>query len=102
MALTAILMTDEVTQAEQVLNGPSCGEASYLPCPANPFPDAEVDQDPGDGQRYCQWHSELAWFFQAVGQLMHVAPASQSEQQRDCYPQRERRRLTYLRNARRL
>lgn len=66
------------------------GGASYLPCPANSFPDAEVDQDPGDGQRDGQGHPELAWFFQAVGQLMHVAPASGSEQQRDYYPQRGR------------
>ncbi len=56
-------------------------QTSYLPCPANPFPDTEVHKDPGDGQCYCQWHSKLAWFFQAIGHFMHVAPISQSEQQ---------------------
>lgn len=52
---------------------------SYLPCPANPFPDTEVHKDPGNGQCYCQWHSNLAWFFQAIGHFMHVAPIIQSE-----------------------
>lgn len=56
-------------------------QTSYLPCPANPFPDTEVHKNPGDGQRDRQWHSKLAWFFQAIGHFMHVAPASQSEQQ---------------------
>lgn len=60
--------------------GPS---ASYLPCPANPLPDTEVHEDPRDGQRYRQRHSDLAWFLQAVGHFMHVAPASQSKQQDD-------------------
>lgn len=58
---------------------------SYLPCPANPFPDTEVHKDPGDGQRYRQVHSNLAWCFQAIGHVVHVAPISQSEQQWDYY-----------------
>lgn len=66
------------------LHGPDLS-TSYLPCPANPFPDTEVHKDPCDGQRYCQWHSDLAWFFQALGHFMHVAPASQSQQQQDHY-----------------
>lgn len=86
-------------EADEVLGAPRCGGTSYLSRPANPLPDAEVHQDPGDGQRYRQRHSNLAWFFQAVGQLMHVAPANQSKQQRDYYPQRERRRPTYLGDA---
>lgn len=58
-------------------------QPSYLPRPANPFPNTEVDEDPGDGQSYCQWHSDLAWFFQAVGHLMHVEPLSQSSNDRE-------------------
>lgn len=64
---------------------PQVWQMSYLPCPANPFPDTEVHKDPGDGQCYCQWHSNLAWFFQAIGHFMHVAPVSQSKQQQDYY-----------------
>lgn len=93
--LTAIQMTDQVILDWLILH--SCyillftgnqhhkrgliWQTSYLPCPANPFPDTEVHKDPGDGQRDRQWHSKLAWFFQAIGHFMHVAPASQSEQQ---------------------
>lgn len=59
--------------------GEELSNTSYLPGPANPFPDTEVDEDPGDGQCYCQRHSKLAWFFQAIGHFMHVAPESQSD-----------------------
>lgn len=58
---------------------PKSGKLSYLPCPANPLPDTKVHKDPGDGQCYCQRHSNLAWFFQAIGHFMHVAPVK-SEQ----------------------
>lgn len=97
MVLTATQVRDEVTETSA--RAPGCGGTSYLARPANPLPDTEVHQDPGDGQRDGQRRSDLAWFFQAVGQLMHVAPASQSEQQQDYYPPRERRRLPYLWDA---
>lgn len=44
----------------------------YLSCPTHTFPDTKVDQDPCDGQCYCQWHSDLPWFFQAIRKLMHI------------------------------
>jgi hypothetical protein len=46
----------------------------YLSSPADPLPDAEVDQDPGDGQGDGQWPADLAWLIQSICHLVHVAP----------------------------
>lgn len=74
---------------------------SYLPCPANPFPDTEVHKHPGDGQCYCQWHSNLAWFFQAIGHFMYIAPTrSERSTMRPLYTQKkismQQRSLLYV------
>lgn len=47
----------------------------YLSSPPHTFPDAEVDEHPGDSQRNGQRHSHLSWLVQAISHLMHITPS---------------------------
>lgn len=51
---------------------------SYLSSPPYTFPYTEVDEHPGDSQRYGQWQAHLPWLLQSVSHLMHV-PSSRAD-----------------------
>ena len=47
---------------------------SNLPRPLHPFPDREIDKDPGQGQRANQRPAKLSWLFKTTRHLVHVTP----------------------------
>ena len=51
----------------------------YLSGPADTFPDTEVDQNPGYGQRYRKRYSNLTWLVQPISHLMHITSTRQQQ-----------------------
>lgn len=48
---------------------------TYFACPADPLPDAEIDEDPCNGKRDSQRDPDLPRFLQAISHLVHVTSA---------------------------